>query len=70
MKLMDRGDAWRNIGHAERWDRVNVDGHAAKHDVAVRFLREGKLLALATIFRDEESLNEEIGLERRLPGRA
>ena len=52
------------VGHAEKWDRVDVDGDAAKQDVAVRFLREGKLLALATWFRDEESLREEIRLER------
>jgi len=52
------------VGHAEKWDSVNVDGHAAKHDVAVRFLRAGKTLALATIFRDEESLKEEIEMER------
>ena len=53
------------VGHAEKWDTVNVDGHAAKHDVAVRFLRDGKTLALATIFRDEESLKEEISMESR-----
>jgi NADPH-dependent 2,4-dienoyl-CoA reductase/sulfur reductase-like enzyme/nitrite reductase/ring-hydroxylating ferredoxin subunit len=52
------------VGHAEKWDAINVDGHAAKHDVAVRFLRDGKTLALATIFRDEESLKEEIAMER------
>jgi hypothetical protein len=32
--------------------------------VAVRFLRDGKTLALASIFRDEESLNEEIAMEK------
>jgi hypothetical protein len=32
--------------------------------VAVRFIREGKLLALATLFRDEESLRAEIEMER------
>jgi len=51
------------VGHAEKWDAVKVDGSAAKHDVAVRFLRDGKTLALASIFRDEESLKEEIAME-------
>ena len=51
------------VGHAEKWDSVEVDGEAAKHDVAVRFVRDGKTLALATIFRDDESLREEIGME-------
>ena len=44
------------VGHAEQWDAVQVDGDAAKHDVAVRFKRGGKAVALATIFRDDESL--------------
>lgn len=52
------------VGHAEQWDRVAVDGRAEARDVAVRFEREGKVLALATIFRDEESLKTEIGMER------
>lgn len=54
------------IGHAQQWDRVSVDGDAAKHDVAVRFMSNGRLLALATLFRDEESLREEIEMERRV----
>jgi NADPH-dependent 2,4-dienoyl-CoA reductase/sulfur reductase-like enzyme/nitrite reductase/ring-hydroxylating ferredoxin subunit len=52
------------VGHAEKWDRVDVDGDAAKHDVAVRFMRGEKALAVASIFRDEESLNAEIEMER------
>jgi NADPH-dependent 2,4-dienoyl-CoA reductase/sulfur reductase-like enzyme/nitrite reductase/ring-hydroxylating ferredoxin subunit len=52
------------VGHAEAWDRIAVDGDAAKRDVSVRYEKGGKLLALATIFRDEESLNEEIAMER------
>jgi NADPH-dependent 2,4-dienoyl-CoA reductase/sulfur reductase-like enzyme len=53
------------VGHAERWDRVSVDGSADRRDVAVRMERGGKLLALATIFRDEESLRTELAMERR-----
>jgi NADPH-dependent 2,4-dienoyl-CoA reductase/sulfur reductase-like enzyme/nitrite reductase/ring-hydroxylating ferredoxin subunit len=56
------------IGHAEKWDNVRVDGDAARHDVSVRFERGGKLLALATLFRDEESLREEIRMERSVAG--
>ncbi|HKP15584.1 MAG TPA: FAD-dependent oxidoreductase [Gemmatimonadaceae bacterium] len=51
------------VGHAERWDATVVDGDAAKHDVAVRFDADGKPLALATIFRDAESLEFERALE-------
>jgi NADPH-dependent 2,4-dienoyl-CoA reductase/sulfur reductase-like enzyme/nitrite reductase/ring-hydroxylating ferredoxin subunit len=56
------------IGHAERWDRERVDGNADKRDVAVRFERAGHLLALATLFRDDESLREEIRMERNVSG--
>ena len=52
------------VGHAERWDRVVVDGSPERRDVAVRMERGGKLLALATIFRDEESLRTELAMER------
>ncbi len=52
------------VGHAEKWDRVDVDGDAAKNDVSVKYMSGGKALALATIFRDEESLKTEIEWER------
>ena len=52
------------VGHAEKWDATVVDGDAAKHDVAVRFDRAGKPLALATIYRDGESLDFELARER------
>src|SRR5262249_38425054 len=44
------------VGHAETWDRVDVDGDAAEHDVTVRFMRGDKALAVVTIFRDQDSL--------------
>ena len=56
------------VGHAEKWDDMKVDGDAAKHDVAVLFERAGKPLALATIFRDGESLAFEVELERAAGG--
>ena len=52
------------VGHAERWDRIDVDGEAANRDVSVRFVHGDRLLALATIFRDRESLKTEIAMER------
>jgi NADPH-dependent 2,4-dienoyl-CoA reductase/sulfur reductase-like enzyme len=52
------------VGHAEHWDAIAVDGDAAKRDVAVKFVRGGKELALATLFRDEESLLWELETER------
>jgi NADPH-dependent 2,4-dienoyl-CoA reductase/sulfur reductase-like enzyme len=51
------------VGHAEKWDRIEVTGDATARDVAVRFIRNGQTLALATLFRDEESLRGEVELE-------
>jgi NADPH-dependent 2,4-dienoyl-CoA reductase/sulfur reductase-like enzyme len=52
------------VGHAERWDSANVDGSAKDRDVAVRFVAGDRTLAVATIFRDKESLDAEIAMER------
>ncbi|HEX3867754.1 MAG TPA: FAD-dependent oxidoreductase [Gemmatimonadaceae bacterium] len=52
------------VGHAEKWDRIEVDGDASTHDVTVRFMRGDTALAVATIFRDQESLNAEKAMER------
>jgi NADPH-dependent 2,4-dienoyl-CoA reductase/sulfur reductase-like enzyme/nitrite reductase/ring-hydroxylating ferredoxin subunit len=52
------------VGHVEHWDAVSIEGSAERRDVAVRFEREGKPLAVATIFRDAESLRAELGMER------
>jgi NADPH-dependent 2,4-dienoyl-CoA reductase/sulfur reductase-like enzyme/nitrite reductase/ring-hydroxylating ferredoxin subunit len=53
------------VGHAEKWDKVEVSGDASQRDVAVRFIRGGQTLALATLFRDEESLRGELEMERQ-----
>src|SRR5215467_15969019 len=51
------------VGHAEKWDRADVDGDAGERDVAVRFMRGDEALAVATIFRDKESLDAETQME-------
>lgn len=50
-------------GHAESWDRIETDGDPAKHDFSARFIKDGKTLALATIYRDLESLRYESEME-------
>src|SRR5690348_2669749 len=52
------------VGHAERPERVEVDGSAKDRDVAVRFIEGGACHALATIFRDKESLDAEVAMEQ------
>ena len=51
------------VGHAERWDRLEVEGDLAARDAAVRFLKGERLLAVATVGRDRESLEAEVSLE-------
>lgn len=54
------------VGHAESWDELEVDGDPAARDVAVSYRKGGKTLALATIYRDRESLEAEASLEKEL----
>ncbi len=52
------------VGHAERWDAVDVDGAIGDKDCVVRFRVAGKTLAAASIYRDRASLEIELGMER------
>jgi len=52
------------VGHAESWDELAIDGDIAKRDCAVRYKRNGRLLAVASIYRDAESLMAEAAMER------
>ncbi len=54
------------VGHAERWDRIEIDGELAAHDCTLRYVQDGKVLAVATIFRDRESLEAEVAMEQAL----
>jgi len=51
------------VGHAEHYDRVAVDGDPAAKDCAVRFYNGDDVVAVATIFRDGESLDSERRME-------
>ncbi|HKN30551.1 MAG TPA: FAD-dependent oxidoreductase [Roseiarcus sp.] len=52
------------VGHAERWDEIAVEGSIAGKDCLARFKREGRTLAVAAIFRDLQSLEAEVRMER------
>ena len=52
------------VGHAEKWDELSIDGDIAAKDCLLRYKRNGRVLAVASIFRDLESLQAEVTMER------
>jgi apoptosis-inducing factor 3 len=52
------------LGHATSWDRIDQNGDVATRNVALRFRKGDRTLALATIFRGRESLTAELAMER------
>lgn len=52
------------VGHAEKWDQIQVQGSLAERDARVELRRSGKVLAVVTVGRDLESLKAEVGFER------
>jgi NADPH-dependent 2,4-dienoyl-CoA reductase/sulfur reductase-like enzyme/nitrite reductase/ring-hydroxylating ferredoxin subunit len=55
------------VGHAERWDSVEIDGDLNARDCAVSYKRAGRTLAVATISRDLQSLQAEAAMETLIP---
>ena len=51
------------VGHAPAWDELAIDGDVGARDCAVRYKRNGRVLAVATIYRDVESLTAELQME-------
>ncbi|MEO8336936.1 MAG: FAD-dependent oxidoreductase [bacterium] len=51
------------VGHAEKWDAVDIDGAVADGNCVVRYVAGGKVLAVATVGRDRESLEAEVRME-------
>src|SRR6266536_1676044 len=47
------------IGHAEKWDAIEIDGDIDARDCLVRYRRDGKVLAVASIYRDVDNLKVE-----------
>jgi len=51
------------VGHAEKWDRVDVEGSIDTHDCAIHYKKGGRTLASATMSRDMVSLRSEAAME-------
>jgi NADPH-dependent 2,4-dienoyl-CoA reductase/sulfur reductase-like enzyme/nitrite reductase/ring-hydroxylating ferredoxin subunit len=54
------------VGHAETWDELSVEGDVADKDCTVRYKREGRVLAVATVNRDIDNLKAEVAMERAM----
>jgi NADPH-dependent 2,4-dienoyl-CoA reductase/sulfur reductase-like enzyme len=52
------------VGHAEKWDAIEIDGNIAAKDCLVRYKRGGRVLAVASIYRDVASLEAELAMAR------
>jgi NADPH-dependent 2,4-dienoyl-CoA reductase/sulfur reductase-like enzyme/nitrite reductase/ring-hydroxylating ferredoxin subunit len=52
------------VGHAEQWDEISVDGVIQSKDFLLRYKRSGRVLAVASVFRDVDSLQAELAMEQ------
>ena len=52
------------VGHAEQWDDLTIDGDIAARDFLLRYKRKGRVLAVASIYRDLENLRAELAMEQ------
>jgi NADPH-dependent 2,4-dienoyl-CoA reductase/sulfur reductase-like enzyme/nitrite reductase/ring-hydroxylating ferredoxin subunit len=53
------------VGHAEQWDEISVDGDIAARDCLLRYKSGGRVLAVASIYRDLASLQAELAMEQQ-----
>jgi len=53
------------VGHAESWNELVVEGDLMAKDGLVRFRQGGNNLAMASLFRDLDSLRAEVAMEQR-----
>ncbi|NUQ20394.1 MAG: NAD(P)/FAD-dependent oxidoreductase, partial [Gemmatimonadaceae bacterium] len=52
------------VGHAERWDRIEIDGDLGAREFTARYMAGEKALAVATVGRDRVSLESEVLMEQ------
>jgi NADPH-dependent 2,4-dienoyl-CoA reductase/sulfur reductase-like enzyme len=54
------------VGHAERWDKAEIDGQLDARDCTITYRRAGQKLAVAVIHRDLEGLRAEVEFEKAI----
>ncbi|MEO6422888.1 MAG: FAD-dependent oxidoreductase [Candidatus Nitrotoga sp.] len=54
------------VGHAERFDTVDIEGSLDGHDCKITYLRDDRKLAVAVVHRDLEGLRSEVEFERMI----
>ena len=52
------------VGHAEAWDEIEIEGDVKAKDCLLRYRKDGRVCAVASIFRDTANLQAEVEMER------
>ena len=52
------------VGHAEQWDEIAIEGDIAGRDCLLKYKSKGRVLAVASIYRDLASLQAELAMEQ------
>jgi NADPH-dependent 2,4-dienoyl-CoA reductase/sulfur reductase-like enzyme len=52
------------VGHADAWDEVAVEGDIMARDCLLRYKSKGRVLAVASIYRDVANLQAELAMEQ------
>jgi NADPH-dependent 2,4-dienoyl-CoA reductase/sulfur reductase-like enzyme len=52
------------VGHAAGWDDLVIEGDVAARDCVIRYRKGGRVRAVSSIYRDLDSLREEVAMER------
>jgi len=51
------------VGHAQKWDTADLTGSLAERSATVAYRAGGRIAAVATVYRDQESLKAERAME-------
>jgi hypothetical protein len=54
------------VGHAEKWDELVIEGDIPAKDCLLRYKRNGRVLAVSSIYRDLANLRAEVEMEREV----